>query len=43
VETSLTVLGYPLIAILFFLVAAITGAVLAFRILFVDERSRRKK
>ncbi len=43
VETNLTVLGYPLIAILFFLVAAITGAVLAFRILFVDERSRRKK
>jgi ubiquinone biosynthesis protein len=42
VETNLTILGYPAIAIIFFLLAAFGGLFLAFSILFHDERSKKK-
>lgn len=40
VETSYTILGYPGIAIIFFLLAAIGALVLVFNILFVDEKDK---
>lgn len=42
VKTSFTLFGYPGIAIIFFIIAVVGGAVLAFSILFHDERSRKK-
>ncbi len=43
VETTFTILGYPGIAILFFLLAAFGGLILAFRILFPDKDKTNKK
>ena len=40
VETTFTILGYPGIAIIFFLLAAGGAVVLAFNILFKDERDK---
>ena len=40
VETSFKILGYPAIAIIFFLLAAIGALVLVFNILFVDEKHK---
>jgi predicted unusual protein kinase regulating ubiquinone biosynthesis (AarF/ABC1/UbiB family) len=40
VETHFTILGYPAIAIIFFLLAAIGALVLVFNILFVDEKDK---
>jgi predicted unusual protein kinase regulating ubiquinone biosynthesis (AarF/ABC1/UbiB family) len=40
VETSFTILGYPGIAIIFFMLAAIGALVLVFNILFVDEKDK---
>jgi len=40
VETSYTILGYPSIAIIFFVLAAIGALVLVFNILFVDEKDK---
>lgn len=40
VETSYTILGYPGIAIIFFVLAAIGALVLVFNILFVDEKDK---
>ena len=40
VESSFTILGYPAIAIIFFLLAAIGALVLVFNILFVDEKDK---
>jgi len=40
VETTFTILGYPAIAIIFFLLAAGGAVVLAFNILFKDERDK---
>jgi predicted unusual protein kinase regulating ubiquinone biosynthesis (AarF/ABC1/UbiB family) len=40
VETSFTILGYPAIAIIFFLLAAIGALVLVFNILFFDEKDK---
>lgn len=42
VETAFTLLGYPGLAVIFFLLAGIGGLVLIFTILFQDESSRRK-
>jgi predicted unusual protein kinase regulating ubiquinone biosynthesis (AarF/ABC1/UbiB family) len=42
VETSLTVLGYPVLAILFFLAAACGGVVLLYRIWRGDRESRKE-
>jgi uncharacterized phage infection (PIP) family protein YhgE len=41
VETSFTILGYPGIAIIFFLIAAGAALFLAFTILFTDEKKRK--
>ena len=38
VETSLKIFGYPAIAIIFFLIAAAGAIMLAFNILFRDEK-----
>ncbi len=43
VETTFTILGYPGIAILFFLLAALGGLMLAFRILLSDKNRSNKK
>lgn len=43
VKTSLTILDYPAIAIIFFLLAAIGGITLLFKILFQDERMKKKE
>ena len=43
VKTSFTIFGYPGIAILFFLIAAIIGLILIYRIMFYDEETRRKE
>jgi len=40
VETDFKILGYPAIAIIFFLLAAIGALVLVFNILFVDEKHK---
>jgi ubiquinone biosynthesis protein len=40
VETSWTILGYPGIAIIFFLLAAIGALVLVFNIMFFDEKDK---
>jgi predicted unusual protein kinase regulating ubiquinone biosynthesis (AarF/ABC1/UbiB family) len=40
VETSFTILGYPAIAIIFFLLAAIGALVLVFNIMFFDEKDK---
>jgi ubiquinone biosynthesis protein len=40
VETSLTILGYPAIAIVFFMLAAVGALVLVFNILFFDEKDK---
>ena len=42
VETSFKIFGYPGIAMIFFLLAAAAGLILAFSILFYDEKRRRK-
>jgi ubiquinone biosynthesis protein len=42
VETSFRIFGYPGLAMIFFLLAAAAGLVLAFNILFYDERRRSK-
>lgn len=43
VETSWRILGYPGLAMIFFLLAAAAGLVLAFNILFYDEYAKKKK
>ena len=43
VETSFRIFGYPGIAIVFFLLAAIIGLVLIYRILFYDEETKKKE
>jgi hypothetical protein len=43
VESSLTILGYPAIAMVFFLLAAIGALVLVFNILFYDEKDKGDK
>jgi len=42
VETSFRIFGYPGLAMIFFLLAAAAGLILAFNILFYDERRRSK-
>lgn len=42
VETSFKILGYPGLAMIFFLLAAAAGLVLAVSILFYDEKRRKK-
>jgi len=42
VETSFRILGYPGLAMIFFLLAAAAGIVLVFSILFYDEKRRKK-
>lgn len=42
VKTPFMLFGYPGIAIIFFIIAVLGGGVLAFSILYHDERSRRK-
>lgn len=42
VETSFRILGYPGLAMIFFLLAAAAGLVLAVSILFYDEKRRKK-
>ncbi|HEX8285185.1 MAG TPA: AarF/UbiB family protein [Pyrinomonadaceae bacterium] len=43
VESSLTILGYPAIAMVFFLLAAVGALVLVFNILFHDEKDKGDK
>lgn len=43
VETSFRILGYPGLAMIFFLMAAAAGLGLAFSILFYDEKRRKHK
>jgi hypothetical protein len=43
VETQFNILGYPAIAIIFFLLAAVGALVLVFNILFVDEKDKGNK
>jgi ubiquinone biosynthesis protein len=43
VETSFRIFGYPGLAMIFFLMAAAAGLVLAFSILFYDEKRRKRK
>lgn len=43
VETSFRILGYPGLAMIFFLLAAAAGLLLAVNILFYDEKSNHKK
>jgi predicted unusual protein kinase regulating ubiquinone biosynthesis (AarF/ABC1/UbiB family) len=43
VETSFRIFGYPGIAMIFFSLAAAAGMVLAFSILFYDEKRRKKR
>ena len=40
VETSFTIMGYPAIAIIFFLLAAVGAIVLVFNIMFFDEKDK---
>jgi predicted unusual protein kinase regulating ubiquinone biosynthesis (AarF/ABC1/UbiB family) len=41
VETSFRIFGYPGLAMIFFLLAAAAGLILAFNILFYDEKRRK--
>lgn len=41
-ETSFTILGYPGLAMIFFLIAAIGGLSLVYKIIFVDEKEMTK-
>jgi ubiquinone biosynthesis protein len=43
VETSFRIFGYPGLAMIFFLLAAAAGLMLAFNILFYDEKRRSKR
>ncbi|HEX8723337.1 MAG TPA: AarF/ABC1/UbiB kinase family protein, partial [Pyrinomonadaceae bacterium] len=43
VESSFTILGYPAIAIIFFLLAALGALVLVFNIMFFDEQDKGEK
>jgi ubiquinone biosynthesis protein len=43
VETSFRIFGYPGLAMILFLLAAAAGAMLAFSIIFTDEKRRRKR
>jgi len=43
VETSFRIFGYPGLAMIFFLLAAAAGFVLAFSIVFYDEKRRKKR
>jgi hypothetical protein len=43
VKTSLTILDYPAIAIIFFLLAGVGGVILLFNILFQDEKMKKKE
>lgn len=43
VETTWTILGYPGLALLFFLAAAAGGVALAWSILFHDEKAKKKR
>jgi ubiquinone biosynthesis protein len=43
VETSFRIFGYPGLAMILFLLAAAAGLVLAFSILFYDEKRRKKR
>ncbi len=43
VKTSLTILDYPAIAIIFFLIAGVGGVILLFNILFQDEKMKKKE
>ena len=43
VETSFTIVGYPAIAIIFFVLAAVGALVLVFNILFKDEKDKGNK
>jgi ubiquinone biosynthesis protein len=43
VETSFRILGYPGLAMIFFLLAAAAGLLLAFNILFYDEKAKHNK
>jgi len=43
VETSFRIFGYPGLAMIFFLLAAAAGLILAFNILFYDEKRRSKR
>ena len=42
VETSFRIFGYPGLAIVFFLLAAVIGFTLIYRIMFSDERTKKK-
>jgi predicted unusual protein kinase regulating ubiquinone biosynthesis (AarF/ABC1/UbiB family) len=42
VDTSFRIFGYPGLAMIFFLLAAAAGLILAFNILFYDERRRKR-
>jgi predicted unusual protein kinase regulating ubiquinone biosynthesis (AarF/ABC1/UbiB family) len=42
VETSFRIFGYPGLAMIFFLLAAAAGLILAFNILFYDEKRRKR-
>jgi ubiquinone biosynthesis protein len=42
VDTSFRIFGYPGLAMIFFLLAAAAGLILAFNILYYDEKRRRK-
>jgi ubiquinone biosynthesis protein len=41
IETSFRIFGYPGLAMIFFLLAAAAGIVLAINILFYDEKRRK--
>lgn len=43
IPTTFTILGYPGVAILFFLLAALAGIILAYTIIFRDENFKTKK
>jgi predicted unusual protein kinase regulating ubiquinone biosynthesis (AarF/ABC1/UbiB family) len=43
VETSFRIFGYPGLAMIFFLLAAAAGLILAFNILYYDEKRRSKR
>ena len=43
VETSFRIFGYPGLAMIFFLMAAAAGLILAFNILYYDEKRRSKR
>jgi hypothetical protein len=43
VQTAFTILDYPGLAIILFLLAAFGGVILLFKILFQDERMKKKE